>query len=100
MKPTKLIPLLGDREILTPCNEMEDDRCSAPWDVCCESKAERNACTAMIQILGTDERPLKESLEGVMGMKKLSVLRVKGQVAETSGPDNLVINAEAIEVLD
>lgn len=92
--------ILGDREKLTPCNERPDDPCSTPWDVCCDSKENRRVGTAMVQISGDDGRPLKESLEGVLGMKKLSKIRVKGRVAETSGPDNLVIHAEAIEVLE
>jgi hypothetical protein len=92
--------ILGDREKLTPCNERPDDQCARPWDTCCDSKEDLREGTATIQILGADGRTMKESLEGVEGLKKLSKILVKGRVAEQSGPGNLVINASAIQIIE
>lgn len=91
--------ILGDREKLTPCNERPDDPCKTPWDTCCNTKEEFRVGTATIQVIGPDDRPLKEGLEGVEGLEKLSKILVKGRVAEQSGPGNLVINATAIQIV-
>lgn len=92
--------ILGDRAKLTPCNENADDGCPTPWDACCDTKADRRDGTAMIQVVGEDERPLKEGIAGVSGLEKLTRLHVKGRVAESSGQGNLVVNATEIQVLD
>ena len=93
--------ILGDREKLTPCNEMgEDDHCPTPWDACCDEKDDFREGTATIQVVGPDGRPLKQSLEGVEGLEKLSKILVKGRVAEQSGTNNLVINASEIQVVE
>ncbi len=92
--------ILGDREVLTPCNEMPDDPCPTPWDVCCDSPEDKKRGTATIQIVGEDGRVLKEAIEGVGGVEKLAKLTVSGTVAEGSSADLLVINASAIDVVD
>jgi len=92
--------ILGDREKLTPCNELPGDPCKTPWDNCCDAKEDFREGTATIQIIGPDDRPLKEGLEGVNGLEKLTKILVKGRVAEQSGPGNLVINASAIQVIE
>lgn len=89
--------VLGDPELLTPCNEMPGDECETPWDVCCETAEEKKAGTATIQVVGADGRVLKENLEGAGGLAKLSKVTVTGKVAEGSTADALVVNATAIK---
>ena len=89
--------ILGDTEILTPCNEMPGDECETPWDVCCEPSDEKKAGTATIQIVGADGRVLKENLEGAGRLAKLAKVTVTGKVAEGSTADTLVVNATAIK---
>lgn len=89
--------ILGDPEILTPCNEMPGDDCETPWDVCCETSEEKKQGTATIQIVDAEGRTLKESLEGVGGLENLAKVTVTGKVAEGSSPDLLVVNATAIQ---
>lgn len=89
--------VLGDPELLTPCNEMPGDKCETPWDVCCETAEEKKAGTATIQIVGADGRVLKENLEGAGGLAKLAKVTVTGKVAEGSTADALVVNATAIK---
>jgi hypothetical protein len=89
--------ILGDPEILTPCNEMPGDDCETPWDVCCETQDEKKQGTATIQIVDAEGRALKESLEGVGGLENLAKVTVTGKVAEGSSPDLLVVNATAIQ---
>jgi hypothetical protein len=90
--------ILGDPEVLTACNETPDDKCTTPWDACCDSPEDKKRGMMTIQILGPDGRVLKESLEGVGGLNPLSSLTVSGKVAEGSSPDLLILNALAIHV--
>lgn len=88
--------ILGDPEVLTPCNENPDDKCSTPWDACCDSPEDKKRGTATIQIVGADGRVLKESVEGVGGLENLATVTVTGKVAEGSSADVLIVSAEAI----
>jgi hypothetical protein len=88
--------ILGDPEVLTPCNENSGDECETPWDVCCDSPEDKKRGTAIIQIVDADGRVLKESVEGVGGLEKLAKVTVSGKVAEGSSADRLIVNATAI----
>lgn len=88
--------ILADPAVLTACNEHPDDHCSTPWDNCCDSKEDKKRATATIQIVDADGRVLKESVEGVGGLEKLAAITVTGQVAESSSPEMLIVNATAI----
>jgi hypothetical protein len=88
--------ILGDPEVLTACNEDPADKCTIPWDACCDSPEDKKRGIATIQILGADGRVLKESIEGVGGLQKLAAVTVTGKVAEGSSADLLIINAQAI----
>lgn len=90
--------ILGDTEVLTPCNENPDDKCSTPWDNCCDSKEDKKRGIATIQVVDADGRVLKEPIEGAGGLAKLSSVTVTGKVAEGSSADSLIINASAIKV--
>lgn len=90
--------ILGDPALLTPCNEIPGDECETPWDCCCDSKEDKKAGIATVQIAGPDGRVLKEGIEGVGGLAKLATVTVTGKVAEGSSADSLVVNATAIRV--
>jgi hypothetical protein len=90
--------ILGDPEVLTPCNKIPGDECETPWDVCCDSPEDKKRATATIQIVGTDGRVLKESIEGVGGLTNLAKVTVSGKVAEGSSADLLIVNASAVGV--
>jgi hypothetical protein len=90
--------ILGDPELLTPCNEIPGDSCETPWDCCCDSSEDKKAGIATIQITGPDGRVLKKGLEGVGGLAKLATVTVTGKVAKGSSAESLVINATAIQV--
>jgi hypothetical protein len=90
--------VLGDRTILTPCNEKPDDACATPWDVCCDSAEDKRKGTATIQIVGADGRVISQSLRGMHGLVELSTVTVHGTVAEGSSDEALIVNASAIHV--
>jgi hypothetical protein len=88
--------ILGDPEVLTPCNEDPADKCTTPWDVCCDSPEDKKRGIATIQVLGADGRVLKEPVEGVGGLVNLATVTVTGKVADGSSAHLLIINAQAI----
>lgn len=90
--------ILGDPEVLTPCNERPGDGCETPWDVCCDTSEDKQRGTATVQITGADGKVLKEGLEGVGGLQNLATVVVTGKVAEGSSADLLVVNATALQV--
>ncbi len=89
---------LADTSILNACNENPGETCDTPWDACCDTKEQKLIGLASVQILGSDGRVLKQGLEGVSGLEKLSNVTVTGKVADGSSADSLVVNATAIRV--
>lgn len=90
--------VLGDRTLLTPCNEKPDDECDTPWDVCCDSAENKRKGPETIQIVGDDGRVISENLRGMNGVLELSKLTVHGTVAEGSSAEALIVNATEIYV--
>ncbi len=92
--------ILGDTEKLTSCDKIPGDKCSTPWDACCDSPELKKIGTASIQILGDDGRVVSGNIRGVKGLKELSLVTLKGTVDETSTKENLIVNATEIHVVD
>jgi len=88
--------ILGDPAVLTSCNEDPTDKCTTPWDTCCDSPEDKKRGIATIQIVDADGRVLKESVEGIGGLVNLANVTVSGKVAEGSSADSLIINALSI----
>jgi hypothetical protein len=91
--------ILADPDVLTACNEIPGDNCETPWDTCCDSPEDKKRGIATIQVVDTDGRVLKESVEGVGGLDNLASVTVTGKVAEGSSTDLLIINAQAIRTV-
>lgn len=90
--------ILGDPSKMTPCNKMPDDHCKTPWDACCDTPEAKREGTATIQILGADQRVLKQNIKGEHGLKELSAVTLTGTVDKASTPEALIINATALHV--
>lgn len=90
--------VIGDPELLTPCDEKPGDNCPTPWDTCCDTAEAKREGTATIQIIGDDGRVLPASLRGVHGLVELSTVTINGMIAEASDGDSLIINASSIHV--
>jgi len=90
--------VLGDRTVLTPCNEKPGDSCETPWDTCCNTPEEKQQATATIQLLGPDGRVLKQGLKGAHGLTELSAVTLTGTVDKASTPEALIINATQLHV--
>lgn len=90
--------ILGDPAKLTPCNRIPGDLCETPWDACCDLPEVKKVSMATIQLLDDEQRPLREGLKGLGGMRELTTLTVVGTIAEGSNAENLVITASGIHV--
>jgi len=91
--------VLGDNSVITPCSDMATDHCATPWDACCDPTETRTDGTASIQIVNEQGQVLKQGLEGVNGLAKLTSVKVSGTVNAASSPKSLIVNATTIEVM-
>lgn len=92
--------VLGDTETLKACSDNPDDACETPWDTCCDDPDAIKQGTATIQVVDAKGKVLKEGIENIKGLQKLSYVVVSGKVAPGSSADLLLLNAEAIKVKD
>jgi hypothetical protein len=91
--------VLGDTDIMF-CDEMGEKHCPTPWDACCEDSDKLKASRASVQFVDAAGNPLATDLEGFAGLKGLSEVTVLGRVADSSTPENLILEAESIYIAD
>jgi hypothetical protein len=87
--------VLGDTEIVF-CNEMGEDHCPTPWDACCEDRDVLKASRASVNFVDERGQVIPVGMRGLGGLVELSEVVVKGVIAQTSTPDNLIIEATGI----
>jgi len=78
------------------CNEMGDDQCPTPWDACCEDTDKLKASRASVQFVDAEGNILPGSVKDHALIEGLSHVVVKGKVAASSSPENLIIEANAL----
>jgi hypothetical protein len=95
-------PFVAGRAVLTlmgrglkACNENPDDKCSKPWDYCCETKQDILANSVTVQVVDAKGQILRTDMKGRRGLKELSEMVVVGKVASADGKA-VVINATAV----
>lgn len=88
--------VIGDPDKLTSCDLKHGDRCSTPWDVCCDDPEDIKNNIATIQVLDANGELIKQGLKGCQGLKELSHVIITGKIAEGSNEDNLLISATGI----
>lgn len=99
------VPFVAGRAVFTlmgrglkACNENPDDKCSMPWDYCCETKEGILANSATIQITDAKGQALRTDMKGRHGLKELSELVIVGKVVSADGK-TLVVNATSAYVV-
>jgi hypothetical protein len=97
-------PFVEDRAMFTlmgpglpACSDNPDDKCSTPWDYCCENASAIAEHQATIQIVGAGGQPLHLTLKGQNNLRELSDCTIVGTVAQVDGP-LLIVNAKNIYV--
>ena len=79
---------------LKACNENPDDRCSKPWDYCCETKEDILANSVTVQVVDAKGQILRTDMKGRRGIKELTEIVVAGKVVSADGKA-VVVNATA-----
>ncbi len=97
-------PFVTGRAVLTlmgrgikACNENPDDKCSKPWDYCCETKEDILANSVTVQVVDAKGQILRTDMKGRRGLKELTEVIVVGKVASADGKA-LVVNAIAVHM--
>lgn len=80
---------------LKACNENPDDKCSKPWDYCCETKKEILANSVTVQVVDANGQVLRTDMKGRRALKELSEIVVVGKVSSSDGA-TVVITASSI----
>ncbi len=80
---------------LKACNENPGDKCSRPWDYCCDTKEEILAHSVTVQVVDDKGQILRTDMKGRRGLKELSEMVVVGKVASADGKA-VVVNATAV----
>ncbi|MFN9131088.1 MAG: hypothetical protein ACK5XO_00195 [Phycisphaerales bacterium] len=95
-------PFVAGRAVLTlmgrglkACNENPDDKCSKPWDYCCETKQDILANSVTVQVVDAKGQILRTDMKGRRGLKELTEIVVIGNVSSADGKA-VVVNAQAV----
>jgi hypothetical protein len=92
--------VLADTEVVF-CNEMsEADHCETPWDACCEDSDQLKARRISVQFVDAEGNPLEGDVQSLTTLKALDHVAVIGTVAETSTPENMIVNARKMARLN
>ncbi len=94
----RAIMALADTSLPT-CDKTPMDKCSTPWDSCCQPAEELLAKSVSVQVVGANGRPLKAGLAGVSGIAPLKEVIVSGTAKASGGSATLVILAKQIYVI-
>lgn len=95
-------PFVAGRAVFTlmgrgikACNENPDDKCSKPWDYCCETKEDILANSVTVQVVDAKGQILRTDMKGRRGLKELSEMVVVGKVV-SADDKAVVVNATAV----
>lgn len=95
-------PFVAGRAVFTlmgrgvkACSDNAGEKCSRPWDYCCETKADILANAVTVQVVDDKGQILRTDMKGRRGMKELSEMVVVGKVASADGKA-VVVNATAV----
>jgi len=95
-------PFVAGRAVFTlvgrgikACSDNPGEKCSRPWDYCCETKEDILANSVSVQVTDAKGQVLRTDMKGRRGLKELSEIVVVGKVASAGG-EALVVNATAV----
>lgn len=80
---------------LTPCNEIEGDTCSTPWDYCCEANLPK--ATVLVMFVDEDGNMVKQDARELLGVKELDSVTLVGR-AKRDQAGNVTVLASKVFV--
>ncbi|MFK8113648.1 MAG: hypothetical protein AB8B91_15710 [Rubripirellula sp.] len=83
-------------ESLKACSDIPGDHCAQPWDYCCETSKLPDG-TALIKVVDEDGKLVKADSQGLLNVKELSTVIVKGK-AQRDDAGNLTVLASGVFV--
>jgi len=85
-------------ESLEKCDEIDDDHCSTPWDVCCEDRGKVMLGTLSVQFTDENGSVLHGNIENIHGLRPGIGLQIQGKVAQESLPKAMLINVSKFRI--
>jgi hypothetical protein len=80
---------------LKPCNEIEGDTCTTPWDYCCESDLPK--ATVLVMFVDEDGKVVKQDARELLGVKELETVTIVGK-AKRDKAGNVTVMASKVFV--
>ena len=77
------------------CGQNPDDKCSTPWDYCCETPETITTNSATVQVVDASGQPIINS-PAAQGLAALDEVIVVGTVAPQSNENLLIVRATGI----
>lgn len=81
---------------LKACSDIPGDRCTKPWDYCCETPKLADA-TALVKVVDENGALVKSDAKALLDVKELSTVVVQGK-AQRDDAGNLTILASGVFV--
>lgn len=87
-------------EALVFCDEMGDDsHCPTPWDACCEDPEHLAQARALVQFVDATGNPMAVDLKASTGLAENDTVIVRGTLSPDSTPENRIILAEGLAIV-
>jgi len=83
---------------LKPCNELEGDTCTSPWDYCCEPPENLARATLLVKIVDERGKTLAEDAASTLGLKPLQTVVVRGIVQKDDKGSITSVHANGVFV--
>jgi hypothetical protein len=83
---------------LKPCNEIEGDSCTEPWDYCCEPPDNLAKATLLVKIVNPEGKTFSEDAQATLGLEPLQTVVVRGTAQKSEGGRIAALNASGVYV--
>jgi hypothetical protein len=83
---------------LKPCNELEGDSCTEPWDYCCEPPDNLAKATLLVKIVDPQGKTFSEDAQATLGLEPLQTVVVRGTAQKSEGGRIAALNASGVYV--
>jgi hypothetical protein len=83
---------------LTPCNEIEGDKCKTPWDYCCATNLPKS--TLLVMLYDSDGKLVKKDARSLLGVQELDTVVIQGKAKRDKAGNIAIVAAKMYVVPD